>query len=494
MPSPLLPVPSYLENTVIGLVGLGREGWSTYRYLRTHLPTATIWAVDDRPLAEMNSHWTEASRADSQLTILTTAKWLQEPLPAGVVFKTPGLPPHHPLSNHPALATSAWSSNLQLLLELVPSLSAALGHSVTTIGVTGTKGKSTTTSMIHHVLRQCGRQALIGGNIGKPALDLLTEPITSTPLILVLEMSCHQLSTLPLSPNLAVIQNIVPEHLDYYPDFATYLAAKSQIARYQTEADAVIYNPAFGTAAQLAGLSPGQHWLFSTDQATIDPSQPPVASIHDDQLWIGTTPLIPVSDLPLPGHHNWENVLPAVVIATQLGCKPEQITSALLSFQGLPHRLETVGRVGHITYYNDSLSTVPEATLAALAAVGEQPTVLLAGGYERHQDFQLLAQAILDHQVIGLVLFGQTGPRLWDQVLVEAQARRLTPAQLPWHTVASNMVQAVSAATQQLQSQLEENQTGVVLLSPASPSFGQFKDYADRGNQFAQAVHAYSTT
>lgn len=469
------PVDAYI------LIGLGREGFSSYQFVRSQHPDTPILAYDDKNVLEKSENWQKIAKNDEKiqffheksalLTVISQQKHTQRL----VALKTPGIPNHHPvvaaLHSPEWSATVHWTSNTSLFFAQIAELKNS-STQIVTIGVTGTKGKSTTTSSIHHLLHTAGLPCLLGGNIGKPPLDLLPElkqllqqPRSSThpsPIFVVLELSSHQLSDLSVSPNIAVIQEIVPEHLDYYPNFEAYVEAKSHIARAQHADDTIIYNSQFALPSQLAQLSAARHRPFTTDSAEQELSR-----------------IIPLSQLPLKGKHNVLNVMPTLLIAREYGLSTEVVKAALLSFRPLPHRLEFVARQRGVDYYNDSLSTTPDAAIAALASFPNSHVILLAGGFDRHLDYTQLGQQIIAHGVKAVVLFPTTGVRI--RSAVESAAAKAN-APLPKLVDASNMDEAVKKA----RSLATDGDT--VLLSPASASFNMYRDYQERGEAFKRSV------
>lgn len=477
---------STLAYDTFVLIGLGREGRSSYLFLRELTPQANFILIDDQPLARLNEEWQRTVSQDAAIFMTTeqalrhTSSWAT---PNSLIIKTPGLPLHHPLTTFVHRQQLSLTSNTDLLYQALNQL--PMGQ-VKIIGITGTKGKSTTTSFIHHLLLTSGQTALVGGNIGVPALDLLPQvssllsSSSALPIWIVLEQSCHQLDDLRRSPNVAIIQHIVPEHLDYYPDFARYLSSKSSIARYQTTEDLVLASSDSPTASQLAKLSAGT-WLDTQVDAWLsDTNAGPQLILRKTQQ-----PLCTLTELPLKGRHNLANITPGLALAEYLTLDPKQVATALRSFKPLPHRLQPVATLNGVEYINDSLATVPDAAVAALSAFAHKPTVLLAGGYERHQDFTPLAEWIVAHGLRGLVLFAPTGHRL-EETLRQLTAQKKQPLDeiVPHLEYAHHMSEAVTYA------KAWAVPGDVVLLSPGSASFGEFKDYADRGNQFAQQVQA----
>ncbi len=460
-----------LANKQIYIFGLGMEGFSTYNYLRKIFPEKKLILIDDKPPQDLDQRWQQA--ASNPYTTITTADTFLDTITnyeigSGAMFKAPGIPVAHPLIKKAEQKNLEFNSNTNLFLQIVRE------HK-TIIGVTGTKGKSTTSALINQVLAKAGFKTVLAGNIGQAPLDLLHQEITAD--YYVLELSSHQLLNLRSSPHFAVILNITPEHLDYYPDFASYVAAKARIVQFQHKNDYVVYNPLFELPRQIAADSKAKKLPFgkkTASQAGQLGHPNPLAYIQDSAIYYQQEKIADISDLSLKGEHNLLNSLPAVVIAKQFGAETASIREGLQSFQPLAHRLEEVVEINGVIFVNDSLSTTPEAAIAAINSYEGRPIVLIAGGHERQQDFSQLAKTIDENDVRMLLYFNPTGARLANEVK--------NPNTIKEEVL--SMEEAVTAAS-------EFARNGwVVLLSPASASFGTFKNYEDRGDQFARLVKA----
>jgi UDP-N-acetylmuramoylalanine--D-glutamate ligase len=479
--SPVLK--NYLHNKFRGkkilILGLAREGLSTFKLL-SQLDIEHLYLADHKPVEELSEEWQEIlqnldEKLDNKKVSYLRASELKEDfsgladLDLDVVFKTPGLPKEKLASLN--LNDQALTSNTRLFFELVDQLKKDFPN-LTTIGVTGTKGKTTTTSLIHHVLKESGKQTYLGGNIGVPPLELVEEIVqadqtaqagSKQKIYLVLEMSCHQLDKLPFSPDVAVIQGISKDHLDYYHDFERYCQAKSSIARYQNKGDVVLFYDRSKPSVELAGLSHGEKNGFDLESN------------------LAEVELIQSSGFKLMGRHNIINALPAVLIAQKEDIPAQTIKSALASFNAVPHRLEFVREIDGIRFYNDSASSAPEATMAAIKAFGVgNEMVLIAGGSEKDVSFEKLAELILESPIKYLVLFPTTGEFIYQEIeKIDPEAEILHNSRL-----VSNMEEAVNLAYEQAQNFHAET----VLLSPGSASFNMFKSFADRGDQFRELV------
>jgi UDP-N-acetylmuramoylalanine--D-glutamate ligase len=450
------------------ILGFGREGRSTLRFLQARAPDASLGVADRRTRAQMSEQELAALAALPDDRVTLGPEYLDAIADADVVVRAPGLPPDAPLLQQARAAGTLVTSLVNLFFDVAPGR---------IVGVTGTKGKSTTTNAIHVVLQNAGLDARLGGNIGIPLLACLDGANDRT--IFVVELSSFQLSDLEMSPQVAVVQNVVREHLDYHGTFEAYVAAKANIARHQRPGDYVVYNGSHEIPRSIAARSPGTTIAFGLEP------RPDVACYVEDGWLVhrangSTTPILPVDEVPLPGAHNLLNVMPAIVVGRLFGVEAAGIAASIRTLQALPHRLQLVHEWRGRRFYNDSLSTVPEAAMAALLAVSDRPTVLIAGGHNRGQEWDAFAEAILRANVTAVVLLPETGPRLLAAIAARAAMR---PGDaVPRLLSASNMLDAVRCA-------IDASTPGsAILLSPAAASFGAFRDYEDRGNQFRQAA------
>lgn len=457
-----------LSKQRILILGAGREGLATYLFLREVFPQLKLMVADCCSQKKLSADWQQYFAHDPYLTGSFGKHYLNCLPQITYIFKTPGIPPTLvPLQNF-SKNGGIISSGTAWFFKL------AKGK---IIGVTGTKGKSTTASLIASVLNVGGKHTLLLGNIGVAALPLVKQTTSKT--ISVMELSAHQLQDLKVSPHISVVQNITSEHLDYYPNTAAYVSAKSSIARYQKKTDFLIYANEFKNSRAFAQLSAAKklcygiqdtpdHIAFASKTAIFyRPSgRPPIAMVKRRQL-------------KLLGKHNLYNIMPAIIIGKHFGLSDELIARALSTFTPLRHRLELAGNYQGVTYINDSLSTTPQATIAALKIFASQPIHLLAGGFERQQNFTTLAQQILKQKIKSIIVFPPTGKRLKQTIINQAIAQKTLTGDFYSVTTMSQAMQLVKRLAVK---------GDLVLLSPAAASFGSFKDYADRGDQFCQAV------
>ncbi|OGI14430.1 MAG: UDP-N-acetylmuramoylalanine--D-glutamate ligase [Candidatus Moranbacteria bacterium RIFCSPHIGHO2_01_FULL_54_31] len=348
------------------------------------------------------------------------------------------------------------------------------------IGVTGSKGKTTTTTLLAHILENAGKRVVCAGIGQVGVLGMLGK--VSAESVVVFELSSWRLSVLAhikKSPPLAVLTNIYPDHLNYYKTMEAYIADKKNIFLFQKQTDTVIANFDDMEIRNMVQDAKGGIIWFSKDH-----------EIEGDGVWMRDDALLmrkqgekkvlmPIGGIALRGEHNISNVLAAAAAALAYGLSPKQIASGIQSFTGLPYRLERVGEKNGVAYYNDTAATIPEAAIAALRSFAE-PVILIAGGSDKRLTFDALAQEILRRSK-GLILFKGEATEKLIQALkahlpVENQERSFE--------VVESMAKAVELASRGAVA------GDVVLLSPGAASFGIFKNEFDRGDQFRQAVEA----
>ncbi|GAC1369499.1 MAG: UDP-N-acetylmuramoyl-L-alanine--D-glutamate ligase [Candidatus Saccharimonadales bacterium] len=333
------------------------------------------------------------------------------------------------------------------------------------IGVTGTKGKGTTSTLISKILEEAGKRVWLGGNIGRSPLDFL-DKVKATDLV-VLELSSFQLMDLDMSPNIAVCLMVVSEHMDWHGSIREYVAAKGNLFWHQQPGDVAIFNPKNDFSIQIASLSRGRKVPYL---------EAPGALVSDGQIELGGRTVCRADEVGLAGPHNLENICAALTAAHEIvGENYAAMKRAVISFKGLPHRLELAGEVGQVKYYDDSFSTTPETAAAAVQSF-EQPKVVILGGSDKKSNYTELAAEIAKANVRQVILIGQMAGKI-REALQKAGCTDSVDG-------GSNMTEIVTAAR-------EVAQAGdVVLLSPACASFDMFKNYIDRGDQFKSAVTA----
>src|SRR5262245_9355748 len=443
-----------LEQQSILILGFGTEGQATYEFFRKRWPTKPLSIADRRKLDEFPDDIARRLQDDPAVMLNFGPRYLDsaDGYNCTVIIKTPGIPASTEAILRACKVGCRLTSHSQIFLSNYPREKV--------IGVTGTKGKSTTTALIHHILICSGIPAELVGNIGQPPLARIDAVSNDT--YFVHEFSSHQLAEIETSPHIAVLLNIVPEHLDYYASFEEYVAAKENITRFQTPDDFLIIASKYPIPTSIAHRSKAALRPFSANDQ------------FDD--------ILPLSEIPLPGKFNVLNVVAAIAAAKLCGVQPPAIREGIRTFEALPHRLEPVGTCKGITFYDDSIATVPDATLAALEALGPNVQTVLLGGHERNLDFTQFGER-LPANVKTLILFPPTGVRIWKAVETHSN----NPV-LPETFFVRDMEQAVKIAYQRTE------QGKICLLSPASPSFGTFKDYRERGNLFKAFVRKFCSS
>lgn len=335
------------------------------------------------------------------------------------------------------------------------------------IGITGTKGKGTTSTLVHKMLETSGKKSYLLGNIGKGVLDVIHE--LNPDDWVVLELTSFQLQHFPYSPHIAVTLMIVPEHLDYHANMNEYVEAKGNLFAHQTEKDIAIYFDLNDYSRRIASYSKGRRVPYYKE---------PGAYVRNDGMIVigeNDTEIMHKSEVKLLGEHNLQNICAAITAFWQVSQDIEAIRKVISTFTGLEHRLEFVRELDGVRYYDDSFGTTPDTAIVAMRAFSE-PKVMILGGSDKGTPFDSLAEAVVDSNVRHAIIIGDTAPKIVS-LLKDRGYTHITEG-------VSNMPEIVKDAK-------DKSQEGdVVLLSAGCASFGLFKDYKDRGNQFKSAVMA----
>lgn len=346
------------------------------------------------------------------------------------------------------------------------------------IGVTGTKGKGTTSTLISKILEAAGKKVLLGGNIGIPPLDLLKKDIEAVDWV-VLELANFQLIDLRVSPKIAVSLMVVPEHLDWHKTMDEYVSAKQNLFRYQDDDDRAVFNRLSDYSTEVAAVSPALKLSYEVPAEGEVPQERNGAYVLGDSIYMDDEKVCEVADVKLMGRHNLENVCAAITAVWELiDGNTAAVREALHSFPGLPHRLEFVRKLDGVTYFNDSFAATPQAAAAAVAAIpGEK--ILIAGGFDRNLAFDSLVDAVLnpENQVVTVLAIGQTK----DRIAADLRSKGFAQVQTLDVTDMKSIVQKAQTSAHQGQK---------IVLSPGCPSFDMFKNFEDRGLQFKAVVDA----
>jgi UDP-N-acetylmuramoylalanine--D-glutamate ligase len=376
---------------------------------------------------------------------------------AAAVVVAPGVPPQVP-----ALET-ARQAGLEVYAEVDIGF-IALGHT-RCVGITGTNGKTTTTSLVAHVLSCAGLHAETAGNIGRPLCDVARSP--DPPAWLALELSSFQLHDAPhLAPAVGVLTNLAPNHLDRYRSLQEYYADKAQLFRNADVGSVWVTNADDPAVLEMTRGVPGKHLQFSiVKQADAWYDR------RGQRLMIGTSQVLPRADLPLLGDHNVANALAATLVAHELGVAIHRIAAGLQSFRAIPHRVEPVREVGGVLWVNDSKSTNITSTEVAVAAL-DRPFVLLLGGRHKGEPYNRLAER-LQSRCRAVIAYGEAGPQILRDL---GSTLDVIPA--------SSFDEVIAKARQ------HARPGDAVLLSPACSSYDMFRNYEERGDRFRAAVLA----
>jgi UDP-N-acetylmuramoylalanine--D-glutamate ligase len=449
-----------LKNKKILILGLGVEGFSTYQFLRRLFPTKVLGLADQQKSNLLNL---ASFKKDKYVKLYLGPNYLKKINSYNLVIKSPGIPMNKTI--YSLIIRNKLTSQTKLFFKYCPSK---------IIGVTGTKGKGTTVTLIYHILNSIKKPVLLAGNIGTPMLPLLSK-LKKNDLV-ILELSSHQLADLNKSPNIAVLLNLFVEHMDHFKNFANYVKAKTNIFKYQAKKDCLVYNTDDCLVAKISQKSPGRKISFSLKNHTAD------YWADQKNIFQGKSPIVPINLIPLIGRHNLYNVMAAISVAKLFKISNKTISQALSTYKPLPHRLELVGTFKEITFYNDSQATNPKAVIAGLQALPKTAT-LICGGYNRGGvSYEELSQDIVKRKNLKTLIFFPTTGQLIFKAIKKFSSNSPLIFKNRKYFFVDSMEKAVKLAYQ------HTPKGSVCLLSPASASFGIFKNYADRGDQFKKWV------
>ena len=423
----------------IAIAGYGIEGEANYNYFSKDASNE-ITIVDQKEVPDR-------SLPSGVATILGPEAFTQL---SGfdMVVRTASLPPRDIVTDG-----KIWSATNEFFAQCPADI----------IGVTGSKGKGTTASLIASILEAAGRKVWLVGNIGQASLEILDQIQPKD--IVVYELSSFQLWDIEKSPKVAVILHIEPDHLDVHKDMAEYVAAKANITRFQTPRDVLVYNAQNNYTSAMAESSDAQKIAYPNEAS---------AHVVNNRFYYGEQFICSTNVLQLKGDHNVMNALAAIDAVWKYTQDTAAIEAGLHNFKGLPHRLAFVRSVDDVDYYDDSIATTPSSAIAGLRAF-TVPKVIILGGSSKGSDFAPLAEEMTKHDVQAL-LIGDEAPR----IAAALKAVGFEHYEIIENATATSFTQRAHAIARK---------GSVVLLSPSAASFGLFKNYADRGDQFAAAVN-----
>ena len=447
-----------LDNKKVLLLGFGREGQSSYRLIRRVLPELWLTVADSNE--SIREH--ELLGGDQQVEFHLGKNYLDGLNSFDRIMKSPGISLKDVAEKiNPRSITS--QTDL-FLFKYAPQI----------VGVTGTKGKTTTSTLVHHIQKNVNEGSILMGNMGRPAFDVIDEIRSCSTMIF--ELSSHQLEYIRRSPHISVLLNLYQEHLDAYKSFEAYQLAKMNIAKFQGPGDYLFYNSDDKRIADfVASLRlPGHCIPFS------------LHSVLDEGCFIQENKIVYSSGgkteeifdlgrkIKLKGDHNLLNILAACSVCKQLGIENEMIGEGITSFRGLEHRLEYAGAYFGIHFYNDSIATIPEACMEAVKALGDVDTLIL-GGFDRGIDYSDLAKFLSTSVVRNLIFIGEAGRRILHEIRdikKPEQTLFLLSKFDEFPEIVFNVTRPGS----------------ICLLSPAAASYDEFQNFEMRGKRFKELV------
>lgn len=443
----------YDRKMKIAVLGYGKQGQSAVNYWGKG---NDITVCDQNPELDL-PHGIDSQTGDQYLSNLDRFN---------LIIRSPSIHPHDIVA-----------ANNERILHKVTTVTEEFFRvcPAPIIGVTGTKGKGTTSSLIAMILETAGKKVHLGGNIGTPPLDMLNENITPNDWV-VLELANFQLIDLGVSPEVAVCLMVVPEHLDWHKDMAEYIASKQNLFRHQNPQDKAIFNRKNDYSTEVVDVSPALKVSYEVPDINELPTEKNGAYVLGNDIFMDDERICSIDDVALLGRHNLENVCAAVAASWDIiDNKPDIIVKSLQSFTGLPHRLELVREINRVNYYDDSFGTTPESAMVAIEAVKGSKIIIL-GGSDKGASYEQLAKTISNpnEQIKAVIQIGQTGPKIAEELKKVGYSKIYNGGASMTSII--NTVNSIATPGDS------------VLLSPACASFDMFKNYEDRGDQFHSNV------
>ena len=451
-----------MKGKKVAVLGIGISNIPALKFLSDC--GALITACDRKPENKMEPDAMEAIKDNCDKWYLGE-DYLDHLDGQDIVLKAPGINPSLPQIVSARESGCEITSEMEIFMALCPCKM---------IAVTGSDGKTTTTTLIYNILTEEGYKCYKGGNIGTPLLDRVGEMRSDE--IVVLELSSFQLMNMRVSPHVAVITNLSPNHLDYHKDMSEYVDAKAQIFKNQTKADKLIINKDNTITASFEGKQPGSVELFSRKYSDT------AAYLEDNYLCYKGRRYVHVDDIRIKGWHNVENYLAAIAATADL-VAVESVEKVAKNFSGVEHRMEYVRTLDGVDFYNDSIASSPTRTIAGLVAQNAD-VVLIAGGKDKNLDYDELGRVIRE-KVKVLVLIGATSDKI-EASVIKAFGGNTPSVAISKETTYENAVKSAFVLAKGLKK--DDNKVSVI-LSSASTSFDMFKNFEERGKCYKKLVN-----
>lgn len=450
-----------LENKKVLILGLGVSNLPLIDYLydkKANIQVADVKTIDklDKDVVDKINKYNIKCNLGKD--------YMEKVEGFDIIFRSPSILPTNEKLQAEIKRGCLVTTEIEMLMSLIESK---------VIGITGSDGKTTTTTLIYECLKASGYNVFVGGNIGTPLFTKAS--IMTKDDIVVLELSSFQLMNMKISPNISVITNITPNHLNIHNGMDEYVGAKKEIINHQTSNDLAVLNLDNEITKQMINDVKGKLRTFSSKNIVED------GYIYKDDAIFecvngNLTKIIDTKDIALRGKHNYENIC-TVLCAIKDLIDIDKVVSVLKTFSGVEHRLELVREINNIKWYNDSVSSSPTRTIAGINSY-EEKIVLIAGGYDKNIDYDVIGEPIIN-KVSSLILMGDTKEKIYNATIKAEEQHNKTINKY----IVNNLQEAVDTAYK-----VAKNGE-VVLFSPASASFDMFKNFADRGEQFKTMVN-----
>ena len=441
-----------LRGKKILVMGLGVSNRPLVRMLLAY--GCNVTGCDKTPLENFDDELCQLQALGCKMKV---GEGYLDDLCADIVFRTPGMHPNIPALKALRDNGAEVTSEMEVFFELCPCAILA---------VTGSDGKTTTTTLISEMLKASGKKVWLGGNIGTPLLPVIDQIQESD--YAVVELSSFQLMDMHRSPHVAVVTNLAPNHLDVHKDMEEYIQAKVNLFRYQSKNDILIVNADNDITSRFAGNGSTRYFSYTGKVKT-------GTYLDGDIIYRNGTPVLDKKEIVIPGEHNVENYMTAILAVDGL-VEDETIRQVARTFGGVEHRIEFVREIDGVRFYNDSIASSPTRTIAGLKSF-RQKVILLAGGYDKKIPYDVLGPHIVEH-VKAVYLCGATGNKIREAV-------ENTPGYQPGFP---ELITCLDLKDATLKAAADAKSGDVVLMSPASASFDQFKNFEVRGNYFKALV------